>query len=113
MELKCELAFVATCFWERSCWEGKWANDMFAAWKGRSLAQGPGKMTSGTPERFAASSGMREHWPAWPPLLLEIPLLKMVGVTAPSDISKFFVKSAKLLRWREMQIDEMENGVVV
>ena len=40
-------------------------------------------------------------------------LSKMVCVIAPSDILKCLVKRAKLLRWSEMQIDEMENGVVV
>ena len=36
----------------------------------------------------------------------------MVGVRAPSDIFKFLVKRAKLLRWGEIQTDEMvENGV--
>ena len=52
MELKCELAFAATCFWDRSCWEGKWANDRYAAWKrqifGASSSKGPAERRSGS-----------------------------------------------------------------
>ena len=43
--------------------------------KGRSLAQVPGKRSRSTPERFPASSGMREHnGQLGTPLLLGIPL---------------------------------------
>ena len=80
--------------------------------KGRSLAQVPRNMTSGTSERLSASSvSAGTHWPAWDSFAAGDTVLKMVGSTAPSDILKFLVKRAKLLRRSDMQIDVMENGV--
>ena len=55
MELECELAFAATCYWCRSCWEGKWADDVYEGWKKQIFDASSGAQR----ERSAASSGMR------------------------------------------------------
>ena len=91
-----------TCFWDRSCWEGKWANDRYAARKrqifGASSSKGPAERRSGSLRAQQCGNTLASF-------------LKMVGLTAPSDIFKFLVKRAKLQRRSDMQIDVMENGV--
>ena len=80
--------------------------------KGRSFTQVAGKMSRA--HARAVPCELRDagtQWPAWDTFAAEDTVLKMVGVRAPSDIFKFLVKRAKLLRWSEIQIDEMENGV--
>ena len=63
--------------------------------------QVPGIMSGGQREWSAASSGMRA---------CSGETLLDCRVITPSDI-KCVVKRAKLLRWKEKQLDEMENGV--
>ena len=110
MELECELAFPAACFWARSCWEGKWADDMYGAWKkqifnagSRSEAQGPAKAV----RCELRNAGMQ--WPAWDTFAAG-DTLPDCRVIAPSGIEKFLApkeqtcsggrKKSKLMRWR-------------
>ena len=50
------------------------------------------------------------QWPAWDTFTAGEALLDC-SVSASSDFKKLLVKAAKLLRWTQKQIDEMETGV--
>ena len=110
MVLEHELAFAATCCWVRSCWEGRWADGMSGAWKR---------------EIFNASSWIRVQEPTGA-VSCELKDARMqrpacdtfaagdtlfgCGVIAPSEMKQFLLKR-ELLRWRDEQIDEMDDGV--
>ena len=76
--------------------------------RSRSSTQVPGTISGGRRERSVVSSGMR--WPAWNTFAAGDTLLDG-RVIAPNDTKKFLIKRAKLLRWKNKQIDAMENGV--
>ena len=50
------------------------------------------------------------QWPEWDTFDAGETLVDC-RVIAPSDLETFLVKKAELVRWKQKQIDEMENGV--
>ena len=50
------------------------------------------------------------QWPAWDTLAARETLVDC-RVTALSDLEFFSVKKTKMVRWKQKEIDEMENGV--